>query len=62
MPNVLRTDEIRYTEEGRGACAAELGIPPEAFVVGCISRFHLKKRNDVVVERRQRPARIPACT
>jgi glycosyltransferase involved in cell wall biosynthesis len=28
---------------------SELGIPAEAFVVGCISRFHPKKRNDVVV-------------
>jgi glycosyltransferase involved in cell wall biosynthesis len=27
----------------------ELGIPEQAFVVGCISRFHPKKRNDVVV-------------
>lgn len=50
VPNVLRTDEIQYTEEGRGRVRAELGIPPDAFVVGCISRFHLKKRNDVVVE------------
>lgn len=27
-----------------------LGIRDDAFVVGCISRFHPKKRNDVVVE------------
>jgi glycosyltransferase involved in cell wall biosynthesis len=49
VPNVLRTDEIQYTEEGRARVRAELGIPAEAFVVGCISRFHPKKRNDVVV-------------
>jgi glycosyltransferase involved in cell wall biosynthesis len=49
VPNVLRTDEIRYTEEGRRRVRAELGIPEDAFVVGCISRFHPKKRNDVVV-------------
>ncbi len=49
VPNVLRTDEIQYTERGRARVRAELGIPAEAFVVGCISRFHPKKRNDVVV-------------
>ncbi len=50
VPNVLRTDEIQYTEEGRARVRAELGIPADAFVVGCISRFHPKKRNDVVVD------------
>jgi glycosyltransferase involved in cell wall biosynthesis len=49
VPNVLRTEEIRYTAEGRARVRAELGIPADAFVVGCISRFHPKKRNDVVV-------------
>lgn len=50
VPNVLRTDEIDYTPVGRARVRAELGIPSEAFVVGCISRFHPKKRNDVVVD------------
>jgi glycosyltransferase involved in cell wall biosynthesis len=50
VPNVLRTDEIQYTETGRARVRGELGIPADAFVVGCISRFHPKKRNDVVVE------------
>lgn len=50
VPNVLRTDEIQFTEVGRERVRAELGIPADAFVVGCISRFHFKKRNDVVVE------------
>jgi len=49
VPNVLRTDEIRFSPEGRARVRAELAIPPDAFVVGCISRFHHKKRNDVVV-------------
>ena len=49
VPNVVRTDEIRYTEEGRARVRGQLGIPEQAFVVGCISRFHPKKRNDVVV-------------
>jgi glycosyltransferase involved in cell wall biosynthesis len=49
VPNAVRTDEIRYTEDGRARVRAQLGIPEQAFVVGCISRFHPKKRNDVVV-------------
>jgi glycosyltransferase involved in cell wall biosynthesis len=49
VPNVLRADEIRFTEQGRGRVRGELGIPADAFVLGCISRFHPKKRNDVVV-------------
>ncbi len=50
VPNVMRTDEISFTAEGRARVRAELGVDDEAFVVGCISRFHPKKRNDVVVE------------
>jgi glycosyltransferase involved in cell wall biosynthesis len=50
VPNVLRTEEIRFSAEGRSRVRGELGIPADAFVVGCISRFHPKKRNDVVVE------------
>jgi glycosyltransferase involved in cell wall biosynthesis len=50
VPNVLRTEDIRFTSAGRIRVREELGIPPEAFVVGCISRFHPKKRNDVVIE------------
>ncbi len=49
VPNVLRTEEIRYTAEGRARVRVQLDIPADAFVVGCISRFHPKKRNDVVV-------------
>lgn len=50
VPNVLRTNEIAPSAEGRARVRAELGVPDHAFVVGCISRFHRKKRNDVVVE------------
>ena len=50
VPNVLRTEEIQYTQQGRARVRDQLGIPEHAFVVGCISRFHPKKRNDVVVD------------
>jgi glycosyltransferase involved in cell wall biosynthesis len=50
VPNVLRTGEIAFTAEGRARLRAELAVSDDDFVVGCISRFHPKKRNDVVVE------------
>jgi glycosyltransferase involved in cell wall biosynthesis len=46
----MRTDEIDFTAEGRARVRAQLGIPADAFVVGLISRFHPKKRNDVVID------------
>jgi glycosyltransferase involved in cell wall biosynthesis len=49
VPNVLRTEEIRFSAQGRARVREQLGIAPDAFVVGCVSRFHRKKRNDVVV-------------
>lgn len=50
VPNALRADEIRFDGAGRRRVRRELGIAAEDFVVGCVSRFHPKKRNDVVVE------------
>ncbi len=50
VPNVMRGDDLRFTAEGRARVRRELGIPDDAFVVGCISRFHPKKRNDVLVD------------
>ncbi|HEY0777140.1 MAG TPA: glycosyltransferase family 4 protein [Gemmatirosa sp.] len=49
-PNVMRTDELSFSPAGRARVRQQLGIPSDAFVVGCISRFHPKKRNDVVVD------------
>jgi glycosyltransferase involved in cell wall biosynthesis len=54
VPNVVDVDSIRYSSDGRDAVRARLHIPEQAFVVGCVSRFHPKKRNDVVVEAVQR--------
>ena len=49
VPNVMDVEGLRPdAEEGR-RFRASLGIPPEAFVVACSSRFHPKKRNDVLV-------------
>lgn len=50
VPNAVRSDQIDFRPQGRERVRAELGIPAEAFVVGCVSRLHPKKRNDVVVD------------
>jgi glycosyltransferase involved in cell wall biosynthesis len=50
VPNAVDVDSIRFSEAGRAAVRARLRIPPDAFVVGCVSRFHYKKRNDVVID------------
>jgi glycosyltransferase involved in cell wall biosynthesis len=50
LPNAMRTGEIGFSETGRRRVREEMGIPPGAFTVGCISRFHPKKRNDVVID------------
>ncbi len=50
VPNVVDVEAIRFTQAGRDAVRERLGIPADAFVVGCVSRFHPKKRNDVVVD------------
>lgn len=50
LPNAMRTAEIRFSPEGRARVRAELGIPEDALAIGCTSRFHPKKRNEVVIE------------
>lgn len=50
VPNAMRTDEIRFSFEGRARVRDRLEIAQDAFVVGCVSRFHHKKRNDVVID------------
>jgi glycosyltransferase involved in cell wall biosynthesis len=50
VPNAVDVEGIRYSQAGRAALRKRLNIPNDAFVVGCISRFHPKKRNDVVAE------------
>ena len=50
VPNVLRTEEIRFTEQGRARVRSELGIPRRRSWLAASPAFIRKKRNDVVVE------------
>lgn len=50
LPNALRIVRLGFNEGGRRRTRQELGIGSEAFVVGCTSRFHPKKRLDVLID------------
>jgi glycosyltransferase involved in cell wall biosynthesis len=50
LPNALRTAELGFDAAGRRRVRAELGIGDGAFVVGCTSRFHPRKRLDVLID------------
>jgi glycosyltransferase involved in cell wall biosynthesis len=50
VPNALPVPESYFSSAGRIRIREEYGIPREALVVGCVSRFHAKKRNDVAVD------------
>ena len=52
MWSPTRCDPTRSVLPPRGGDASETrsASPQDAFVVGCISRFHPKKRNDVVID------------
>ena len=50
VPNALRVDDLGFSVAGRNRVRTEHGIPLDASVVGCVSRFHPQKRNDVVVD------------
>ena len=50
VPNALSADEIRHDPIAGRTFRDQHGIPAQAFVVGCMSRFHPKKPNEVAVD------------
>lgn len=50
IPNALPVPESYFNESGRARIREQYGIPARSLVVGCVSRFHAKKRNDVAVD------------
>jgi glycosyltransferase involved in cell wall biosynthesis len=50
VPNALPVPDSYFSEPGRVRVRQEHGIPLNALVVGCVSRLHAKKRNDVAVD------------
>src|SRR4051812_14370081 len=49
VPNAIDPARYRPQPELGAACRTELGVPPDAFVIGCLTRFNRKKRNDVAI-------------
>jgi glycosyltransferase involved in cell wall biosynthesis len=49
VPNVMDPDAVVFSAEARRTVRERLGIPPDAFTVGCVSRLHPKKPLDVLI-------------
>lgn len=50
VPNLVDVDAVEYDAPARARLRAEWGAGEETFVIGCISRFQRRKRNDVVID------------
>jgi glycosyltransferase involved in cell wall biosynthesis len=59
VPNAIDPDRFRLQPELGAAVRTELGIPPDAFLIGCLTRFNPKKRNEVAVDAAVALARQP---
>lgn len=50
VPPLVDAQTIRFDAGARERRRREWGVGPDTFVVGCISRLHASKRNDVVID------------
>jgi len=50
VPNLVDVDAVKPDPDSRTRLRAEWGAGEQTLVVGCISRFQRRKRNDVVIE------------
>ncbi len=50
VPNLLDVESVSFSPAGRERLRAQWHAGEETFVVGCISRFQRRKRNDVVID------------
>jgi glycosyltransferase involved in cell wall biosynthesis len=50
VPNVIDVEWAQPDPEAGAARRQALGIPADAFVVGCLTRFNANKRNDVAID------------
>ncbi|NLT07657.1 MAG: glycosyltransferase [Solirubrobacterales bacterium] len=50
VPNLVDVERIAFDSAARERVRAGWGAGPDTFVVGCISRFQRRKRNDVVID------------
>lgn len=50
VPNLIDVAEVSYDSAARDRLRAQWGAGASTFVIGCISRFQRRKRNDVVID------------
>jgi glycosyltransferase involved in cell wall biosynthesis len=59
VPNAIDPERFRPLPEAGAAHRRALGVPDEAFAIGCLTRFNARKRNDVAIDAALRLAREP---
>jgi glycosyltransferase involved in cell wall biosynthesis len=59
VPNVVDVEWARPRPEERAARRRALAIRDDAFLIGCLTRFNAKKRNEVAIDAVARLAREP---
>jgi glycosyltransferase involved in cell wall biosynthesis len=50
VPNLVDVSAVSFDEAARAELRSEWGVAQDTFVIGCISRFQRRKRNDVVID------------
>jgi glycosyltransferase involved in cell wall biosynthesis len=50
VPNLVDVDEVDFDRPARAELRGSWGVEEQTLVVGCISRFQRRKRNDVVID------------
>ncbi|HEY7960772.1 MAG TPA: glycosyltransferase family 4 protein [Solirubrobacteraceae bacterium] len=50
IPNLVDVEAVGFGGVGRDELRLAWGVGEETLVIGCISRFHPRKRNDVVID------------
>jgi glycosyltransferase involved in cell wall biosynthesis len=50
VPNLVDVEEVSFDKDARARLRGEWRVGEESIVVGCISRFQQRKRNDVVID------------
>lgn len=59
VSNAIDPSRFRPLPEAGADHRRALGVPADAFVIGCLTRFNAKKRNDVAIDAAVRLAREP---
>jgi glycosyltransferase involved in cell wall biosynthesis len=59
VPNAIDPERFRPLPEEGAAHRRRLGIPADAFLIGCLTRFNARKRNDVAIDAAVRLAAQP---